>query len=83
MTDVTIEYCVPRGLLNSAVKSRTALLERFGQDLDGVTLAPGHGGVFKVHVDGDTVWDKDVHGGDFDLKLIGDAGDERLATAES
>lgn len=78
MTDVTIEYCVPCGLLDAAVETQTALLERFGRDLDAVALQPGHGGVFEVRADGDTVWDKDVHGGDVDLAVVGDAVADRL-----
>lgn len=83
MTDVTIEYCVPCGLLGSAVDVQTALLERFGQDLGSVALKPGHGGVFKIHVGDETVWDKDVHGGELDLELIGTAVDDHLPTADA
>lgn len=83
MTDVTIEYCVPCGLLEQAVETQTALLERFGRDLDGVTLEPGHGGVFKVHAGGETVWDEDVHGADFDPELIGDAVADRVVSADA
>lgn len=82
MTTVAIEYCVPCGFRESAVETQLALLDRFGRDLDGVALEPGHGGVFEVRVDDETVWDKDVHGSDLDLELIGDAVEERVASAE-
>lgn len=82
MTTIEIEYCVPCGLLDPAVETQTKLLDEFGQTLDGVTLTPGHGGVFKVYVHGETVWDKDVHGSDLDLDLIVDVVAERTeATA--
>lgn len=78
MTSVEIEYCVPCGLLNQAIETQTRLLDEFGQVLDGVTLIPGHGGVFIVRTDSETIWDKDVHGADLDLELIVEAVDDRL-----
>lgn len=78
MTAVKIEYCVPCRLLDPAIETQTQLLNEFGQDLDGVTLTPGHGGVFVVTVDGETIWDKDVHGADLDLEFIVEAIDDRL-----
>jgi selenoprotein W-related protein len=78
MTAVEIEYCVPCGLLDPAIETQTRLLEEFGRDLDGVTLVPGHGGVFVVTADGETIWEKDVQGGDLDLDLVVEAIDDRL-----
>lgn len=73
MPNIEIEYCVPCGFRSSAIKTERALLDEFGQDVDRVTLRPGHGGVFRIHVDDEVVWDKDVHGGDLYLELIADA----------
>lgn len=78
MTAVEIEYCVPCGFLEPAIETQTRLLTEFGQDLDGVTLVPGHGGVFIVTADGENIWEKGVHGADSDLDLIVDAIDARL-----
>ncbi|AFK19106.1 SelT/SelW/SelH family protein [Haloferax mediterranei ATCC 33500] len=78
MTSVEIEYCVPCGLLDTAVETQTRLLDEFGQKLDGVTLSPGHGGVFIVTADGETIWDKDAHGAALDLDLIVEAINDRL-----
>lgn len=80
MTDVNIEYCVPCGLLEHAVETQETLLDRFGQDLDGVRLQPGHGGVFRVQADDDLVWDKDEHDGEIDLEAITAAVRERVPT---
>lgn len=77
MTEVNIEYCVPCGLLEYASETQESLLEEFGQDLDGVRLQPGHGGVFKVHADDDLIWDKDDHDGDIDLEAITEAVHDR------
>lgn len=73
MTDINIEYCVPCGLLEYAVEAQTTLLDEFGQTLDGVRLQPGHGGVFKVHADGDLVWNQDNHDGAIDLDAVTEA----------
>ena len=81
MTRVDIEYCVPCGLLDRAVETERAILEAFGRDVESVQLVPGHGGVFEVSVDGEVVWDKEVHGSDPDFDLIIEAVHERAATA--
>jgi selenoprotein W-related protein len=77
MTEVNIEYCVPCGLLENAIETQETLLEEFGQELDGVRLQPGHGGVFKVYADDDLIWDKDDHDGTIDLKAITEAVHDR------
>lgn len=77
MTEVNIEYCVPCGLLEHAVQTQETLLEEFGQDVSGVRLQPGHGGVFTVHADDVLVWDKDEHDGAIDLTAITEAVHER------
>ena len=78
MTEVDIEYCVPCGLRDHAMKTQKTLLEEFGQDLNGVRLQPGHGGVFKIRVDDDLVWDKDEHDGEIDLKAITETVQNRV-----
>ncbi|PSQ09871.1 selenoprotein [Halobacteriales archaeon QS_5_70_15] len=77
---VEIEYCVPCGYLNRAVDVQTALLDRFGQQLDRVALVTGDSGVLEVRVDGETVFDKAED--DYDVEGIGDAVAEQVgATA--
>jgi len=72
MTNVTIEYCVPCGFLDRAETVQHALLTSLGEDLDAVTLETGEKGVFRVRVDGETIYDKDADG-DYDA-------DELVAT---
>ncbi len=79
MTAIEIEYCVPCGLLDRAIATQTRLLDEFGQHLDGVTLIPGHGGVFIVTVDEETIWDKIVHGAEVDMDLIVKAVDDHIS----
>ena len=58
MTAVDIEYCVPCGMLDRAQTVQHELLDRFGQELERVSLVTGEDGVFTVTVDGDRVFDK-------------------------
>lgn len=81
MVTVEIEYCVPCGLLDAAVETQRELLEEFGRDLDGVRLTTGHGGVFKVFVDDELVFDTADDGGEVDVDAIGEAVDDRIDTA--
>ena len=74
---VEIEYCVPCGHLRRAVATQQDLLETFGNRLDAVTLRTGTGGVFKVRIDGEQVWDAASDG--YDLDAIRGLVDERLA----
>lgn len=80
MTRVEIEYCVPCGLQDRAVDVQRAVLDEFGQSVEGVELVTGDNGVFDVRVDGDRVFDKEAD--EFDVDAIVDAvGDRVQATA--
>jgi len=78
MVTIDIEYCVSCGFLDTAIETQHDLLTVFGRDLAGVRLVPGHGGVFRVSVDGETVWDRDVHGDGVDTDSIVEAVQFRL-----
>lgn len=78
MPEVTIEYCVPCGHLERAVDVQASLLETFGQNVDGVRLQPGDGGVFEVRVDGERVWEKSQPGDDTPAEAAADAVRDRL-----
>jgi selenoprotein W-related protein len=58
VTTVEIEYCVPCGFLDRALRVQESLLRTFGERLDAVTLRTGRDGVFRVSVDGDVVFEK-------------------------
>ncbi|MEX2586870.1 MAG: Rdx family protein [Actinomycetota bacterium] len=68
MSQVEIEYCVECGLLPKAEETEHAVLEAYGNKVDGLTFKPGHGGVFKVSIDGEPVYDKSDEG--YDLNSI-------------
>lgn len=80
MTTVDIEFCVPCGLLDPAVETQRELLETFGRALDGVQLVTGHGGVFKVFVDDELVFETAANGHEIDVAAIVETIDARLAT---
>ncbi len=67
--NVEIEYCVPCGHLDRAIGTQKDLLETYGNRLETVALRTGTGGVFKISLDGEQVWDAKSDG--FDLEAIG------------
>ena len=75
---VEIQYCVPCGHLPRAMDIQKAILEKFGQRVQSVSLRTGDSGIFKVHVDGAEVYSKPA---EFDLEAILDLIDERAAAA--
>lgn len=59
---VTIQYCRQCRWLLRAAWMAQELLTTFEDELGGVTLIPGTGGVFVVRVDGDIVWSRKDEG---------------------
>lgn len=64
--DLEIEYCVPCGHLDRAIRTQKDLLEAYGSELDTVALRPGSGGVFKIRLGTQQVWDATNDGYDMD-----------------
>lgn len=64
--DIEIEYCVPCGHLDRAIRTQKDLLDTYGNLLDTVALRTGSGGVFKIRIDGTLVWDAKTDGYDPD-----------------
>ncbi|MCD1616825.1 SelT/SelW/SelH family protein [Salipiger marinus] len=60
---VSIRYCTGCNWLLRAGWMAQELLSTFGEDLGGVTLIPGHGGIYEVHVDGHLLWERKRDGG--------------------
>jgi len=59
---VEIEYCRQCRWLLRAAWMAQELLSTFEDELAGVTLVPGTGGVFIVKVQGDVVWSRKAEG---------------------
>ncbi|MFC6976247.1 Rdx family protein [Halomicroarcula sp. GCM10025709] len=66
MSEVAIEYCVPCGFRDRALSVQQAILNGLESDIDELRLVMGDHGVFRVTVDGETVYDKDEDG-DYDV----------------
>jgi selenoprotein W-related protein len=60
---VEITYCTQCRWLLRATWLASELLTSFGTDLGEVALRPGTGGVFRVRVGEEVVWDRKVDGG--------------------
>lgn len=60
---VSIRYCVDCRWLLRAGWYAGELLQTFEDTLDGVTLVPSRGGMFRVDVGEVTVWNRKVDGG--------------------
>jgi len=60
MASVQIEYCVPCGFRERAVDVADAILAETENELEELSLVTGDHGVFRVDVDGETVYDKDA-----------------------
>ena len=67
---VEIEYCRQCRWLLRAAWTAQELLTSFEDEVGGVTLKPGTGGVFTVSVDGDLVWSRKEKGHLPDIKEL-------------
>lgn len=79
--NVEIEYCVPCGHLMRALRTEQDLLDTFGNDLETVTLRTGSGGVFKIRIGDELVWDARSDG--YDPDAIRGLVEDRLASSSS
>ena len=67
---IDIEYCCQCGFLLRSAWMAQELLTTFMDDLGGVTLIPGTGGIFEIRVDGELVWERKRDGGFPDVKAL-------------
>ena len=67
---IQITYCTGcKWLLRSAWMAQE-LLSTFQDELASVTLIPGRGGVFEIHIDDERIWSREVDGGFPDIKVL-------------
>lgn len=76
---VEIEYCRQCRWLLRAAWMAQELLSTFEDELGGVTLIPGRGGVFEVRVGGAVVWSRRDEGRFPDLKELKQRIRDRVA----
>ena len=80
---VEITYCTQCRWLLRASWLASELLTTFGTELDEVALRPGTGGIFRVRVGDDVVWDRAVNEGFPDLAELKRVVRDRVAPDRS
>jgi selenoprotein W-related protein len=70
MARVAIEYCTQCRWLLRASWMAQELLSTFATDLDEVALRPGSGGIFRITVDGEQIWERKTDGGFPDIAVL-------------
>lgn len=79
MKRVAIEYCTQCRWLLRAGWMAQELLSTFGTELGEVALVPGAGGIFRITVDDEQVWDRKTDGGFPEITLIKQRVRDRVA----
>ena len=76
---VDIEYCTQCRWLLRAGWTAQELLTTFQEELGGVTLIPGTGGVFEVRIDDELIWSRKVEGRFPEMKELKQRVRDRIA----
>ncbi|OHX13515.1 SelT/SelW/SelH family protein [Chromobacterium sphagni] len=76
---VAIHYCTGCRWLLRAGWLAQELLTTFEKELSEVALRPGSGGVFRIEVDGELLWDRSRDGGFPELKILKQLVRDRIA----
>lgn len=76
---VAITYCRQCNWMLRAAWMAQELLSTFAEEVGEVALVPGTGGVFRVEVDGDLVWERKAEGGFPDARALKQRVRDRLA----
>lgn len=80
---ITIEYCTQCGWLLRAAWMAQELLTTFMEELGGVTLRPGTGGVYKVSVENKIVFDRKEVGKFLEIKELKQIVRDRIAPGKA
>jgi selenoprotein W-related protein len=67
---VTIAYCTQCNWLLRSSWMAQELLSTFSTELGQVTLIPGTGGIFEIHLEGELIWERKRDGGFPDIRLL-------------
>ncbi len=76
---VEITYCTQCQWLLRAAWMAQELLGTFGQDLGEVALVPGTGGIFRIAVDGELIWDRKEKSGFPEITVLKQLVRDRVA----
>lgn len=67
---ISIAYCTQCNWLLRSGWMAQELLSTFATELCQVTLVPGTGGIFEIHLDGELIWERKRDGGFPDIRLL-------------
>ena len=67
---IVITYCTQCNWLLRAGWMAQELLSTFAGDLGQVTLVPGTGGIFRIELDSEEIWERKRDGGFPDVKTL-------------
>ncbi|RQO67065.1 selenoprotein W-related protein [Aquitalea sp. FJL05] len=76
---IAIEYCTGCRWLLRAAWMAQELLTTFEKEVAEVALRPGSGGVFRISIDEQTLWDRKLDGGFPDIKQLKQLVRDRVA----
>lgn len=76
---VAITYCTQCNWLLRSCWMAQELLSTFADELGGVTLVPGTGGIFEITLDGDRIWERKANGGFPEIKILKQLVRDRIA----
>lgn len=67
---LTITYCTQCNWLLRSAWMAQEVLSTFSLEMGAVTLVPGTGGIFEIHLDGALIWERKRDGGFPDSKIL-------------
>jgi selenoprotein W-related protein len=67
---ISITYCTQCNWMLRSAWMAQELLSTFSTDLKSVTLVPGTGGIFEIHLDGALIWERKRDGGFPDSRVL-------------
>lgn len=67
---ITILYCTQCNWLLRSAWMAQEVLSTFSEEIGAVTLMPGTGGIFEIHIDADLIWERKRDGGFPDVKTL-------------
>ncbi|ODT70353.1 MAG: selenoprotein [Pelagibacterium sp. SCN 63-23] len=67
---ISIAYCTQCSWMLRAAWMAQELLSTFSLELGAVTLIPGTGGIFEIHLDGELIWERKRDGGFPDSRVL-------------
>lgn len=80
---ITIEYCVQCRWLLRAAYFAQEILTTFEQEVGGVLLVPGTGGVFDVRIEGALAWSRAQQGSFPEIKALKGIVRDRIAPGKA